>query len=90
MTAEFKIDRSTGSIILDNRICLRAYEEKTSVCSKVGKWLVRERDMKTGYIWSDLRSEPPRFCRRPLSSYFKLRFCLISRLVRISPPLRLA
>ncbi len=34
--------------------------------------------------------EPSRFCRRLLSSYFKLRFCLTSRLVRISPPLRLA
>ena len=34
--------------------------------------------------------EPPRFCRRLLSSYFKLRFCLISRLVRTSPLLRLA
>ncbi len=34
--------------------------------------------------------EPPLVCRRLLSSYFKLRFCLTSRLVRISPPLRLA
>jgi len=34
-------------------------------------------------------NEPPRFCRRLLSSYFKLQFCLTSRLVRISPPLRL-
>ncbi|WP_422395914.1 DUF4062 domain-containing protein [Roseovarius rhodophyticola] len=38
-------------------------------------------------MWNE--GEPPRFCRRLLSSYFKLRFCLISRLVRISPPLRL-
>ena len=34
--------------------------------------------------------EPPRLYRRLLSSYFKLRFSLTSRLVRISPPLRLA
>ena len=34
-------------------------------------------------------NEPPRFFRRLLSSYFKLQFCLTSRLVRISPPLRL-
>ena len=35
-------------------------------------------------------AEPPRFCRRLLSSYFKLRFYLTSRPVRISPLLRLA
>ena len=34
--------------------------------------------------------EPSRVYRRLLSSSFKLRFCLISRLVRISPLLRLA
>ena len=34
--------------------------------------------------------EPPRFYRRLLSLYFKLRFCLTSKLVRISSPLRLA
>lgn len=34
--------------------------------------------------------EPPRFCWRLLSSYFKLRLCLTSRLLRISPRLRLA
>ena len=36
------------------------------------------------------RSEPPGFCQRLLSSYFKLRFCLISRLVRTLHLLRLA
>ena len=38
----------------------------------------------------DAKTEPPRFCRRLLSLYFKLRFCLISRFVRIVLPLRLA
>jgi len=37
-----------------------------------------------------VRSEPPRFCGRPLNSSFKLRFCLISRFVGIGPPLRCA
>ncbi|MEM8978176.1 MAG: hypothetical protein AAGD04_01715 [Pseudomonadota bacterium] len=40
-------------------------------------------------IEPDPRYEPPRFCRRLLSLYFKLRFCLTSMPVRISPLLRL-
>ncbi|WP_317054737.1 VIT1/CCC1 transporter family protein [Roseovarius rhodophyticola] len=55
----------------------RVLEEATDAITKVPE------------SWIALMIEPPRFCRRLLSSYFKLRFCLISRLVRISPPLRL-